>query len=262
MALTADLWARGGKAVELISDAFVVRINTDAQSTARSVTWRIGRTGDKVTEKAQVIVMACGAIETPRLWLMSDLPNPNEWVGCGLTDHHFDTIIGVMPFDTGSSKGPGSAARADFPGYGMLENTGATPAGQASVFTFSDAGIAGFYDNGALGDAHGADGVGRLVGAELKSAMSYVDRLLSIAVLTDDDVEKQNRVTLPQRPTSTAKSHGWRYTSGPVPSGRKKIESTLSSRQCDSCRPPGRARCIESTLRPGCITSTRRCGWA
>ena len=75
----------------------------------------------------------------------------------------------------------------------MLENTGATPAGQASVFTFSDAGIAGFYDNGALGDAHGADGVGRLVGAELKSAMSDVDRLLSIAVLTDDDVEKQNQ---------------------------------------------------------------------
>jgi choline dehydrogenase-like flavoprotein len=86
----------------------------------------------------------------------------------------------------------------------MLENTGATPAGQASVFTFSDAGIAGFYDNGALGDAHGADGVGRLVGAELKSAMSYVDRLLSIAVLTDDDVEKQNRVTL----ATTSDEHG------------------------------------------------------
>jgi choline dehydrogenase-like flavoprotein len=34
------------------------------------------------------------------------------------------------------------------------------------------------------------------VGAELKSAMSDVDRLLSIAVLTDDDVEQQNRVTL------------------------------------------------------------------
>ena len=197
MALSAHLWARGGKAVELITDAFVVSINTDgAQSTARSVTWRIGATGVEVTEEAQVIVMACGAIETPRLWLTSDLPNPNGWVGCGLTDHHFDTIIGVMPFDTGSSKGPGSAARADFPGYGMLENTGATPAGQASVFTFSDAGIAGFYNNGLSGDAHGADSVGRLVGAELKSAMSDVDRLLSIAVLTDDDVEQQNRVTL------------------------------------------------------------------
>jgi choline dehydrogenase-like flavoprotein len=201
MALTANLWARGGKAVELITDAFVVSINTDAQSTARSVTWRIGATGDKVTEEARVIVMACGAIETPGLWLKSDLPNPNDWVGRGLTDHHFDTIIGVMPFDTGSSKGPGSAARADFPGYGMLENTGATPAGQASVFTFSDAGIAGFYDNGLPGGAHGADGVGRLVGAELKSAMSYVDKLLSIAVLTDDDVEKQNRVTLSTTPS-------------------------------------------------------------
>jgi choline dehydrogenase-like flavoprotein len=207
MALTADLWARGEKAVKLKTDAFVVSINTDAQSTARSVTWRIGATGEKVTEEAQVIVMACGAIETPRLWLMSGLPNPNDWVGRGLTDHHFDTVIGVMPFDTGSSKGPGSAARADFPGYGMLENTGATPAGQASVFTFSDAGIAGFYDNGALGGAHGADGVGRLVGAELTSAMSDVDKLLSIAVLTDDDVEQQNGITLATA-TSPHDEHG------------------------------------------------------
>jgi choline dehydrogenase-like flavoprotein len=200
MALTADLWARGGKAVELITDAFVVSINTDAKSTARSVTWRIGATGERVTEDTRVIVMACGGIETPRLWLMSELPNPNDWVGRGLTDHHFDTIIGVMPFDTGSSKGPGSAARADFPGYGMIENTGATPSAQASVFTFSDAGIAGFYDNGLPGGAHGADAVGRLVGAELKSAMSNVDQLLSIAVLTDDDVERGNRVTLSTTP--------------------------------------------------------------
>jgi choline dehydrogenase-like flavoprotein len=207
MALTADRWARGGRAVKLITDAFVVSINTDdAQSTARSVTWRIGATGAEVEEEAQVIVMACGAIETPRLWLMSHLPNPNGWVGRGLTDHHFDTVIGVMPFYTGSSKGPGSAARADFPGYGMLENTGATPAGQASVFTFSDAGIAGFYDNGLPDGAHGADGVGRLVGAELKSAMSEVDKLLSIAVLTDDHVEKQNRVTLST--TSLPDEHG------------------------------------------------------
>jgi choline dehydrogenase-like flavoprotein len=207
MALTADLWSRGGKAVKLITDAFVVSINTDAQSTAQSVTWRIGATGAEVTEEAQVIVMACGAIETPRLWLMSGLPNPNGWVGRGLTDHHFDTVIGVMPFDTDSSKGPGSAARVDFPGYGMLENTGATPASQAALFTFSDAGIAGFYDNGLPGGAHGADAVGRLVGAELKSAMSDVDRLLSIAVLTDDDVEQQNGITLATTP-SPPDEHG------------------------------------------------------
>jgi len=207
MALTADFWSRGGKAVKLITDAFVVSIDTDAQSTAQSVTWRIGATGAEVTEEAQVIVMACGAIETPRLWLMSGLPNPNGWVGRGLTDHHFDTVIGVMPFDTDSSKGPGSAARVDFPGYGGLENAGATPASQAALFTFSDAGIAGFYDNGLPGGTQGADAVGRLVGAELKSAMSDVDRLLSIAVLTDDDVEQQNGITLATTP-SPPDEHG------------------------------------------------------
>ena len=63
MALTADRWAPGGRAVELITDAFVVSINTDdARSTARSVTWRIGATGAEFKEEAQVIVMACGAI--------------------------------------------------------------------------------------------------------------------------------------------------------------------------------------------------------
>ena len=157
---------------------------------------------------------------------------------------------------------PGSAARADFPGYGMLENTGATPAGQASVFTFSDAGIAGFYDNGALGDAHGADGVGRLVGAELKSAMSDVDRLLSIAVLTDDDVEKQNRVTLPQRPTSTAKSHGWRYTSGPVPSGRNANREYLVEQAVRLLRAAGASKVYRINTPPWLyhIHSTMRMG--
>ena len=123
MALTADLWARGGKAVELISDAFVVRINTDAQSTARSVFGGSEGQATRSRRRRRVIVMACGAIETPRLWLTSDLPNPNEWVGCGLTDHHFDTIIGVMPFDTARAKAQ-AQRRADFPSYGMWEPPG------------------------------------------------------------------------------------------------------------------------------------------
>ena len=41
MALTADLWSRGGKGVTLITDAFAVRVNTDSPSVARSVTDRI-----------------------------------------------------------------------------------------------------------------------------------------------------------------------------------------------------------------------------
>jgi choline dehydrogenase-like flavoprotein len=195
MALTADLWA-GGKAVTLIPDAFAVSVNTDQRSVARSVTWRIGASGELVTEEAQVIVLAGGAIETPRLWLNSSLPNPNDRVGRGLTDHFLDVFFGVMPFSTGSSKGPSSNVRADFPGFGALEQSVLTPALAAFDLTFSDAGMFGFYDNGFPGGSQGADGLGRLIGPALKDALGNLDRLLAIFILTDDDVEPQNRVTL------------------------------------------------------------------
>ncbi len=198
MALTADRWTRG-KALTLITDAFAVSINTDQteqQPVARSVTWRVGATGNMVTEETKVIVMAAGAIETPRLWLNSGLPNPNNWVGRGLTDHFWDLVVGVMPFYTGSSKGPASGARADFPGHGMLDETGLPPAARAASLALSDAGIAGFYDNGLPGGAHGADSVGRLVGRDLKEVLSDINKLSCIVVVTDDDVEYQNRVTL------------------------------------------------------------------
>src|SRR6266513_3043979 len=196
MALTCDQWSRGGRAVTLLADAFATRINTDAQSIARSVTWRIGMTGEVITEEAQVIVLACSTVETPRLWFNSGLPNPNGWAGRGLTDHFVDAITGVMPFDTGSTRGPGCGGRIDFPGVGMLEVVGETPGLRAALSAFSDAGIPGYYDNGLPGGDYGADTVGRLIGTNLKEAMSNVDRLLNIDVFTDDDFEAQNRVTL------------------------------------------------------------------
>jgi len=196
MALTADLWSRTGRAITLISDAFATGIGTDAQSIARSVTWRIGATGEIFSEEAHAIVLCCGTVETPRLWLNSGLPNPNGWVGRGLTDHFVDAITGVMPFDTASTRGPGCGGRIDFPGVGMLEVVGETPGLRAALSAFSDAGIPGFYDNGLPGGGYGADSVGRLIGRDLKEAMSNVDRLLNIDVFTDDDVEAQNQVTL------------------------------------------------------------------
>ncbi len=196
MALTADLWSRTGRAITLISDAFATGIGTDAQSIARSVTWRIGATGEIFSEEAHAIVLCCGTVETPRLWLNSGLPNPNGWVGRGLTDHFVDAITGVMPFDTASTRGPGCGGRIDFPGVGMLEVVGETPGLRAALSAFSDAGIPGYYDNGLPGGGYGADTVGRLVGRDLKEAMSNVDRLLNIDVFTDDDVEAQNQVTL------------------------------------------------------------------
>ena len=45
---------------------------------------------------------------------------------------------------------------------------------------------------------HGVDGNGRRVGNLLKQLTHDVDRLLNVLVITDDDVEAQNRVTLSQ----------------------------------------------------------------
>ncbi|MEA2428550.1 MAG: hypothetical protein QOF37_2178 [Thermoleophilaceae bacterium] len=200
MALTADLWHRGGRAATLLADSYVTGIGTadeNGQTVAKTVTWRDNATGDSHTEDAKVVVMAGGCTENPRLWLNSGLPNPNDWVGRGYTDHHFDWVIGLMPHYTGSSRGPGSAARCDYPGRGGLENVGLPPALQAFSANFSDAGMAGHYDNAAGVGKAGADALGRRVGNDLRALLEHgVDRLLNVLVITDDDVEAQNRVTL------------------------------------------------------------------
>lgn len=197
MALTCDSWSRSGRPVTLISDAFAIRVLQNHEGKASGLTWRLGSSGELFTEDADVIVLACGTVETPRLWLNSGLPNPNDWVGRGLTDHFVDVVTGRMPYDTGATRGPGSGGRIDYPGYGMLEVVGETPGLRAGLSAFSAAGIAGFYNNG-LPATGGADTVGRLVGLELKEALANVDCLLHIDVFTDDDVEAQNRILLSQ----------------------------------------------------------------
>ena len=198
MALTADRWARGGRKATLIADAFATRIGTVVEggtAVARTVTWRIGATGETATEEAKVVVMAGGSTENPRLWLNSGLPNPNDQVGRGYTDHYLDWVIGVMPYRTNSSLGPASAARMDFPRRGCIEQVGLPPALQALSWAFSDAGIEDAYRNG-YARTPGTHGTGRKVGEALKRAMADVDRLMNMLILTDDDVEPHNRVRL------------------------------------------------------------------
>lgn len=224
MAMTADLWGRG-RAATVVPDAFATRIEPFPGGAL--VRWRDTRSGATAEEQARVVVLAAGAIESVRLWLNSGLPNPNDQVGRGLTDHAMDVVAAVLPGPTHASQGPGSGARADFPGRGSIQNVVATPASVAQGLNLSDAGIAGFYDNGLAGAARGADTAGRLVGTALKDFLADIDRLLLLLVLTDDDVEPQNRVTLAgQTPPD---EHG------PVPSvaihGRSRSARTQSNRE-------------------------------
>jgi len=200
MALCASRWAPGGRDLTLVTDAFVTRVHSTIENgapVAKAVSWRTGDSGTTFSEEARVIVMAAGCVETPRLWLNSGLPNPNDWVGRGLTEHFLEWVTGVFPFDTGSSKGPSSAARVDYPGRGVLMNASLPPGEQAFSNGFSDAGMAGFYSNGHPQTA-GADTVGRLVGKPFSDYMAQMSRVLNILILTDDDVETNNRVSLSQ----------------------------------------------------------------
>jgi hypothetical protein len=64
MALTADVWSRGGKPVELIADAFVTRVHAEKRHgvlTATGVT--CARAGAEHREDARVVVMSGGCTE-------------------------------------------------------------------------------------------------------------------------------------------------------------------------------------------------------
>ncbi|MPZ66354.1 MAG: GMC family oxidoreductase [Pseudonocardiaceae bacterium] len=230
MALTADAWSPEGRPAALIADAYVTRIHTEQREgelVASGVTWRDNASGSEQREDARVVVMAGGCTENPRLWLNSGLPNPNDWVGRGYTDHFFDWLVGTLDEYTGNSKGPGSAARCDFPGYGGLENVGLPPALEAFALTLSDSGIRGRYDNGR-GPTGPWDGqAGRPIGPELKDILGHgVDNLLNVLVITDDDVEPGNRVVPSAFP---ADEHG------PVPKvtfpRRQRSRRTLQNRE-------------------------------
>ena len=101
MALTADKWAPGGKAVTLVADAFVTRINTAqraAQLVASGVTWRVGATGERAHRGGEGHrAWPAAAPRTRGCGSTAGCPNPNDWVGRGYTDHFFDWVIGVCP---------------------------------------------------------------------------------------------------------------------------------------------------------------------
>src|SRR5262249_21171962 len=157
--------------------------------------------GETHSEDGRVVVMAGGATESPRLWFNSGLPNPNDWVGRGFTDHYLDWLIGVFDGYTGNTRGPQSSARCDFPGYGAIQETGFGPALQGLSMSFSDSGVRNMYSNGR-GLTGPWDGpTGRIIGPELKETLLHgIDRLLNAVVFTDDDMLPDNRVTISSLP--------------------------------------------------------------
>ncbi len=188
-------------------NTFVTRIITreDEQEGiyAAAVQYRDTWTGKTGELSARVIVMAGGAIETPRLWLNSDLPE-NEWVGKGLTNHIIDCLSGIFDekdlmnilgmSDVKPFVGQNSGARFDYPGLGAFEPFGVSPGLYATMlYGTSQKGYA------ILNSTNGQqpwDFEGMAAGEQLKNFMRDYRRTLGIVVFTDDEVNQKNAITL------------------------------------------------------------------
>ena len=179
----------------LETDAFATRILTTLRGGALSaagVVWRNTRTGTLSEATADAVVLSAGCVESPRLWLNSQLPNATDSVGRNLTLHWFDLVTGYFPNPIHPAVGQNSQSRIEFPGLGCLEVVG-LGAGKTAfgTLTFSQSWGA---DPNSAGEPW--DTRGHIVGPTLRERMRAHDRTLSLLVLTDDEISRDNRVTL------------------------------------------------------------------
>jgi choline dehydrogenase-like flavoprotein len=98
---------------ELVSQAFVERIDSDAVGHAAGVTY-IDVDGRRHSPRAEVVICAAGAIETARLLLNSANPhdphglgNAHDQVGRNLQGHYYPSTVGLLPEAIHDGIGPG-----------------------------------------------------------------------------------------------------------------------------------------------------------
>jgi choline dehydrogenase-like flavoprotein len=194
------------ESVTIRPNAFAVDVLTETAlgdgPTATGVRFRDTWSGKVEAVSAEVVVLAAGAVETPRLWLNADLP-ANEWVGRGLTLHFGDNVMGLWDADelagtlgkptVDQHQGQDIAARFDYPGVGMLQTVGTAP-GIGAILGFG-ASASGFAFRNDPADAPW-DTVGRLAGTELKRLLADYRQMLQILVVTDDRPHRRNGVTV------------------------------------------------------------------
>ena len=80
---------------DLVPNAFATRILVDG-SKVRGIRWRDTETGDVQEAEARIVVLAGGSVESPRLWLNSNLPNSHGAVGRHFTMHLQDFVTGFF----------------------------------------------------------------------------------------------------------------------------------------------------------------------
>jgi len=232
--------------VTIRPNAFVTEVLTEGgpgSVEARGVRFRDTWSGDSRVVEADAVVLAAGAIETPRLWLNSPLPR-SDWVGKGLTIHFGEVVVGQFSEEAlrkaiGQEEidpwaGEQIAARFDWPGFGGVQTYGGAPgttslssiAGSSRTFTsdiLADVGVEADPDEPW-------DTRGRIAGRELKRFMAGYDRMLSLQIMTDDTPQKRNRVEL----SGYADEHGYVPQVTYAPSDEDEAKREALAERCAS----------------------------
>lgn len=193
--------------VEVRPNAFVIKVLAEEDSIdglhATGVLYRDTWTGEVFEARAKVVVMSGGGIETPRLWMNSNLPE-NEWVGKGLVNHWFDSVSAIFEENVlmdvlgvpniSPYVGQNAAARFDHPGLGVIQTFGHSPGLMAPmVYGTSDKGYS-FMNKTGVNQPWDIEGM--VAGEQLKALMAEYNRTVSVLIFTDDDVNQSNGVTL------------------------------------------------------------------
>lgn len=203
--------------VTIRPNSFTIKILTDTSHSrelqATGVRIRDTWTGEEEELRAKVVVLAGGSIESPRLWLNSNLPE-NPWVGKGLTNHYMDWVTGIFNEkdlmsilgepDIHPFIGHTCGARLDIPGLGSLQTVGMSPGLTASLsYGISQFGWSIYEKERSRWESYH-----QIVGSKLQDLMLNYRKTLNVLITTDDEVDHRNGVNL--HPTISDKH-------GPVP---------------------------------------------
>jgi choline dehydrogenase-like flavoprotein len=116
--------ARGGAAVsflhhallagaELRTRCFVHRVELSADRTRAIGVAYFDQQGNEQHERADIVILAPSAIETARLALLSELPDPSGQLGCNIMFHFFTIAGSLFPDPPHPWRGPSSTHTID-----------------------------------------------------------------------------------------------------------------------------------------------------
>ena len=182
---------------DLRPDSYVHEITVDVQGRARGAVYE-DADGDVVEQEADVIILACGAVETSRLLLLSrsgrfpnGLANGSDLVGRNVTFHEYSAAVGVFDDPIYAWAGGGYVSASSFQFYGHDDRRGHVSGGHIAA---AGVGIP-LPINWSL--------PGRPAwGAEAKRIdREYFNHSMAVAMVVHDMPQHENRVDLDERVT-------------------------------------------------------------